>query len=134
MTYPFHYIFAPVLVLVSLVLAGCGDCAASDAEIHGVVLDEDGRPLDGVEVTTCAHADNCTKVSDGDSRCTTVRTDPAGRFTLLVTSCRPAPFECELRPLLLEREGCDRAVVRVALSDSSTANDPTEFVHACSPE
>ncbi|MCB9702378.1 MAG: carboxypeptidase regulatory-like domain-containing protein [Myxococcales bacterium] len=108
-------VFRGVLgVLMALAAGGCGECVF-EVQVDGSVVDPGGAPLAGVEVSVC-QGERCAS-SEADDACVSVVTDAAGRFTLEVPQCRPEPFQCELRPLVLRREGCEDAVVRVGMED-----------------
>ncbi len=126
MTYVAHCLLA----LAFLVPAGCGECHF-DFQVEGSVLDENGKPLAGVEVSVC-NGDRC-EVDESDDLCISVVTDADGRFSLEALGCRPKAFECELRPMLLNREGCDQAIARVD-SYGKAGVMPDEFVYACSQD
>jgi hypothetical protein len=113
-----------VLLATSLLgFVGCGECVF-EQQLAGVVNDDDGAPLEGVVITTCA-GERCERSSD-DSPCTSATSDAEGRFSLEVAQCRPAAFQCELRPVILEREGCDPLVEQLALT-----TDEVPFAMSC---
>jgi hypothetical protein len=91
-------------------LAGCGECVF-EMEVTGVVVDAEGEPMAGVEVRSCL-GQGCA-IAEDDDACVRSITDEEGRFTLEVPQCRLEPHKCELRPLLLGREGCSEESARV---------------------
>jgi len=98
------------LLCVGIAVSGCGECVF-EIEVTATVVDRNGDPLADVEVTTCL-GERCA-VGEGDDGCVRAVTDGEGSFTLEVPQCRPEPFQCELRPLLLEMEGCPVEVHRL---------------------
>lgn len=99
-----------LLAFAPLVNGSCGECVF-EVEVSAQVVDADGDPLADVEVTTCV-GERCA-VQEGDDSCISTITDADGRFTLEIQQCRPEPFKCELRPLLLEVEGCAQTSTQV---------------------
>lgn len=101
------------LTLLTTVLAGasaCGECSFEET-ISGIVRDATtGAPFEGVVVEVC-YGDRCT-ASPHDQPCASTPTDADGRFTLDVPMCRPRPGQCELRPLVIIKEGCDTVTVQ----------------------
>ena len=95
-------------------LGGCGECVF-DQRLQGVVVDQAHQPVAGAELTTC-FGERCDHDPASDTGCTSTTTDASGRFSLVVAQCRPAPFECELRPVSIARAGCETAVVQLGLT------------------
>jgi hypothetical protein len=115
---------AIVALLASLSLAGCGECVF-DVEVTAVIIDADGDPVADARVRACT-GERCV-VGEADSACVEALTDADGRFTLEIPQCRPEPYQCELRPLLVEAEGCAEETVRVEMA----ADDGQTIALAC---
>ena len=103
-----------LLPLLPPALGGCGECVF-DQRLQGVVVDQSNQPVVGAELTTC-FGERCDHDPGNDTGCTGTTTDASGHFSLVVAQCRPAPFECELRPVTIARAGCDTTVVQLGLT------------------
>jgi hypothetical protein len=88
---------------------GCGECTFEET-IAGVVSDQHGGALEGVTIEAC-HGDRCD-VGASDAPCVSTTSAADGRFTLDVPMCRPRAAACELRPITLEKEGCEPLTVQ----------------------
>ncbi len=113
---PLSVFHALLLAFAPLVNSGCGECVF-EAVVSAQVIDADGDPLADVEVRTCL-GERCA-VAEGDDNCVSTITDADGRFTLEIPQCRPEPFKCELRPLLLEAMGCEQTTARVDMASET---------------
>ena len=107
-------------------LGGCGECVF-EVEVTAVVVDAEGEPMPGVEVRSCL-GQGCA-IAEDDDACVRSITDEEGRFTLEVPQCRPEPRECELRPLLLGREGCREESARI----EPMAGEERVITFSCDP-
>src|SRR5262245_2846286 len=97
-------------VACAAVLPACGECVFSE-KLRGHVRDASGRGLAHARVATCS-GDRCTSDPAKDSPCRSTMTNEHGAFELDVHQCRPAACECELRPVVVEREGCKTATIQ----------------------
>jgi len=122
---PFHRLLGLVSLCALFAVGGCGECVF-EIEVTAVIVDGDGEPMAGVEVRSCL-GERCA-IADGDDACVRTVTDEEGRFTLEVQQCRPEPFQCELRPLLLAREGCPggSAQVEMAVDEEQVITFPCD--------
>jgi hypothetical protein len=98
-----------LLVALATVGTGCGECVFAET-IQGAVHDQNGNALAGAVVESCGAGERCVD-APSDMGCVRVVTDAAGRYTLEVQQCRPAAFQCALRPLRVSHAGCAAAVV-----------------------
>ena len=99
---------------VAVFFTGCGECVFSQ-ELTGVVVDQDGNPLSGAELTTC-HGEQCAHDPASDDGCVSSTTSADGRFSLEVGQCRPAAFQCELRPVEVTHADCETVVEQLPLT------------------
>ncbi len=91
---------------------GCGECTFT-REVTGRVVDADGEPVAGAEITSCESGNRC-EADDDDLVCSSTKSGADGAFTLVVRMCRPAPGQCELRPLLITAKDCEPLVEQPA--------------------
>lgn len=88
-------------VLATLGGSGC-ECSNMDYVVDARVVDQNDQPVEGVEATTCPVE---------SEQCTTVTSDAGGNMQLEIDLYRPRAFACDVREVVLQREGCERTVV-----------------------
>ena len=99
-----HDAHRSVLLGLSLLAAGCGECVFR-GEAVGNVVDREHRPVAGAKVSTCDR-ESATPPADGDAQCRVATTDEQGRFSVDAQMYRPRAFECALHSVWVEKPGC----------------------------